>query len=116
MNRVLLGLAAAGCGNQLPDAGHCNAATTTAVPDVTSVQLVGTSVAFDDLQYAPDLGRVIAEPEGSGKLFLIDPDSLAVTRVSATTCRQRKAGRVTCLVMAYSGIGFLARVAAKCGR
>jgi DNA-binding beta-propeller fold protein YncE len=45
------------------------------------VQLVGASVGFDDLAYAADLGRVVAAPESTGKLFLIDPDSLAITTV-----------------------------------
>jgi hypothetical protein len=70
-----------GCGNSLPGPGNCNPGTSGAIADVTSIQLIGASVAFDDLRYAPDLGRVVAAPEATGKLFLIDPDSLAVTMI-----------------------------------
>jgi hypothetical protein len=71
----------AGCANHLPGPGACDAPPSSATPDVTSVSLLGAPASFDDLRYAPDLGRVIAAPEGSGKIFLVDPDSLAVTTI-----------------------------------
>jgi hypothetical protein len=38
-------------------------------------------VGFDDLRYAPDLGKVVAVPEGPGTVYLVDPDSNAVTQI-----------------------------------
>ncbi len=76
---VLLVLAA--CGNDLPAPGMCEVATSGEVPEVTSVSLAGHASGYDDLRYSPQLGKVIAVPEGTARLFLIDPDTLDVTTV-----------------------------------
>jgi len=84
MRRIGLPLAVlAGCGNSLPPPGQCAAPAATGDATVVAVQLVHATVGFDDLRYAPDLGMVIAAPEGFGQVFLIDPDSLAVTAITA---------------------------------
>jgi len=74
---LLLGLAA--CSNDLPPAGMCQVATTREVPIVEHVALAGHSVGYDDLRYAPQLGKVLAVPSGTARLYMIDPDSMAVT-------------------------------------
>ena len=78
--RVLLGLAA--CGNDLPPPGTCEVATNGKVPEVVSVPLAGRVTGYDDLRYSPELGKVLAVPEGDGLLYLIDPDTLAVTTIA----------------------------------
>jgi DNA-binding beta-propeller fold protein YncE len=49
-----------------------------------AVELPGGApgVGFDDLPYAPDLHRLLVPAGRSGRLNLVDPDSLAVTSVS----------------------------------
>lgn len=76
---------AACAGNHLPSQGACDAMTTDARPSVDSIQLIGTQVGFDDLRYAPDLDRVIAVPEGPGKVYVIDPDTNAFTQIVVPT-------------------------------
>lgn len=77
---LLLGLAA--CSNDLPPPGMCEVATHGEVPEVVSVTLAGRVTGYDDLRYSPQLRKVLAVPEGDGRLYLIDPDSLAITTVA----------------------------------
>jgi DNA-binding beta-propeller fold protein YncE len=74
----------AGCGNSLPPAGMCNVATNGETVDVTLVALGGGGPAsYDDLRYSPELKKVVAAPQGTGSIFLIDPDSLVVQVLAA---------------------------------
>ncbi len=77
--RVLLCLVVAACGNDLPPPGHCEVAPTGDTPTVTPVALAGHPTGFDDLRYSPQLGKVLAMPEGTGRGFIVDPDTLDVT-------------------------------------
>ena len=72
----------AGCGNSLPPPGSCDIATNGATPDVQLVSL-GRSGSYDDMRYSPQLGKVVAAPEGAGLIALIDPDSLSVQSLPA---------------------------------
>jgi hypothetical protein len=74
---LLFGLAA--CGNDLPPAGMCGVATNGEMPTVDHVVLAGRQVGYDDLRYSPQLGKVLAVPSGTAKLYMIDPDSMAIT-------------------------------------
>jgi hypothetical protein len=73
----------AGCGNDLPSTGTCAVAPTNGVPDVMPVPLIGGPAGFDDLRFSPELGKVVAAPEGTGRIFLVDPDSLATVELSS---------------------------------
>ncbi len=42
----------------------------------------GNGIGFDDLRYSPTLRRVLVPAAGTGRLDLVDPDSLAVTSVA----------------------------------
>ena len=76
--RTLPILIAASCGS-LPPPGACEVATTgNEVVDVASIALADRPATFDDLRYSPSLGKVVAAPEGTGRLFLVDPDTLDV--------------------------------------
>lgn len=75
LNRYLL-VVVAGCGNSLAPQGKCDLATIGA-PDVQLVSL-GTPAGFDDMRYSPELGKVVAAPGGTGRVSLIDPDTMAV--------------------------------------
>ena len=79
--RFLCFLAVAACGNSLAPPGKCEVATNGAVPEVTPVALAGHPTGFDDLRFSPQLGKVLALPEASGRLFVIDPDSLDVAQI-----------------------------------
>jgi hypothetical protein len=63
-------------------------------PDGTAVTLpdAGPGIGFDDLQYSPTLHRVLVPGGRSGKLDLIDPDSLAVESAKRVQCRRRLLG------------------------
>jgi len=74
--RSLLVLALTACGNNLPGPGTCAAPPGNGAPELVEVPLLGRG-GYDDLRYAPQLGKVIAAPEGTGQLFLVDPDTLA---------------------------------------
>lgn len=78
---VLVPLALAACGNHLPPSGECTAPAGGGTPTVESVALTG-DVYFDDLDYSPALGRVVAAPEGADAVYLVDPATLAVTALS----------------------------------
>jgi hypothetical protein len=41
----------------------------------------GPGIGFDDLRYAPGLHRVVAPGGRAGKIFVVDPDTLAVTTI-----------------------------------
>jgi hypothetical protein len=69
-------------GNNLPGPGNCMAPSTTVQPTIDSIRLASGVLSFDDLRYAPDLGKVVAVPEGSGTLYLIDPDTGAFTTIA----------------------------------
>jgi DNA-binding beta-propeller fold protein YncE len=74
---------AGGCGNDLPSAGECAIPAATGDPVVTQVPLVGQAAFFDDLRYSPALGKVLAAPEGAGRIFVVDPETLEVAMISA---------------------------------
>jgi hypothetical protein len=69
----------AACGNDLPSAGSCDVPAGADAPTVMQVPLVGQAASFDDLRYSPQLGKVLAVPEGTGRLYIVDPDTLEVT-------------------------------------
>jgi hypothetical protein len=88
---------AACAGNDLRPSGSCDAATSATPPTLDSIPLLSGDFRYDDLRFAPDLGKVIAVPEGSGELYLVDPDTLAVTSIavpSATASADAKGGIV----------------------
>jgi hypothetical protein len=82
MRLIVCLLLVVACGNDLPPPGMCEVATNGEVPEVVSVVLAGHVTGYDDLRYSPQLGKVLAVPEGDGRLFIIDPDSLAVTTIA----------------------------------
>ena len=72
----------AACGNSLPPPGTCDVATNGETVDVQLVQLpIAGPAAYDDLRYSPELGKVVAAPEGTGAIALIDPDSMVVQQL-----------------------------------
>src|SRR5262249_27835978 len=81
MVRLLAVIVIAGCGNNLPRPGSCDVPTNGKTVEVTPVAL-GSQSDFDDMRYSPELRKVVAAPIGTGHVFLIDPDSLAVDMVS----------------------------------
>ena len=84
MKHCFLPLLLVACGNDLPSAGECPTPTSTGEPVVTPVALVGQGAFFDDLHYSPALGKVLAAPEGVGRMFVVDPETLDVTTIGAT--------------------------------
>src|SRR5262245_15238901 len=70
---------AAGCGNDLPSLGTCPTPASTGEPVSTPVPLVGHAAYFDDLRFAPELGKVLAAAEGTGRVFVVDPETLETT-------------------------------------
>jgi YVTN family beta-propeller protein len=73
----------AACGNSLPPPGSCDTPTT-GTPDVRLVPLgPAMPAAYDDLRYSPALGKVVAAPEGTDVISLIDPDAMAVQPLTA---------------------------------
>jgi len=83
MTRDLWVLLVLGCGNNLPPPGTCAVATGGQTVEVALVALPGGHASFDDLRYSPELERVVAAPHGTGRISLIDPDSLAVQSLTA---------------------------------
>jgi len=73
---------AAACGNDLPPPGVCPIPAAARDPELTAVPLVGRAAYFDDLRYAPALGKVLAAPEGVGRLFVVDPGTLEVAELA----------------------------------
>jgi DNA-binding beta-propeller fold protein YncE len=71
-------LALAACGNDLPPPGMCAVPTSGEMPVVDHVPLAGHAAGYDDLRYAPQLGKVLAVPSGVARLYLVDPDTLDV--------------------------------------
>ncbi len=82
MSLLVLGLA--GCSNQLKDSGQCPIPTATGEPVVTNISLFGQPANFDDLQYAPALGKVLAAPEGVARMYVVDPETLATTMIGTS--------------------------------
>ena len=78
---VLLVLAACG-GNDLPPPGSCAVPLASGEPTVAAVPLVGQAAVFDDLHYAPALGKILAPPEGVGRLFVVDPVTHATITIA----------------------------------
>src|SRR5262245_61433402 len=70
----------AACGNSLAPPGMCEVATGPASATVEPVALGGAG-GYDDLTYSRALGRVVAAPEGTGRVFLVDPESMDVTSI-----------------------------------
>ncbi len=58
-------------------------------PDGTSVKLPDTppGIGFDDLRYSASLHRVLVPSGRSGRLNLIDPDTLAVTSITGFSAK-----------------------------
>jgi len=81
MHRLLITIVLVGCGNNLPKPGTCDVPTNGKMVEVTPVAL-GSPSPFDDMRYSPELHKVVAAPIGTGHVFLIDPDSLAVEMVT----------------------------------
>ncbi len=84
MKRPLLAIVLAACGNDLPSSGSCALPAANGEPVVTPVPLVGQAATFDDLRFAPALGKVIATPEGVGRMFVIDPVTLDVMTIATS--------------------------------
>jgi hypothetical protein len=84
MRMSLLVLVLAGCSNQLKGSGQCPIPAATGEPVVTNVPLFGQRAYFDDLHYAPALGKVLAAPEGVARMYLVDPDTLATTTIGTS--------------------------------
>ena len=83
MRRAAVLFVLAGCGgNELPPQGACAVPLASGEPTVASVPLVGQAAVFDDLHYAPALGKVLAPPEGVGRLFVVDPVTHATTAIA----------------------------------
>jgi DNA-binding beta-propeller fold protein YncE len=76
MRPVVLVVALTACGNDLPGLGSCELPPGPAAPELVQVPLFGQATSFDDLAYSRQLGRVIAAPQGTGRLYVIDPDTL----------------------------------------
>lgn len=83
MGRYVFLVVVVGCGNNLPPPGMCAVATGAQTVDVQLVALPNGPARFDDLRFAPELGKVVAAPPGAGAIALIDPDTLAVQTLSA---------------------------------
>jgi hypothetical protein len=73
-----------GCSNQLKGSGQCPIPPANGEPVVTNVSLVGQRAFFDDLHYAPALGKVIAAPQGVARMYLVDPETLEKTVIGTT--------------------------------
>lgn len=80
----LLLVAIAGCGNDLPASGSCAIPAASGEVVVATVALAGQPAYFDDLHYAPALGKVLAAPEGVGRLFVVDPETHDVTTIATS--------------------------------
>jgi len=59
----------------------CEVATAGLTPSVDLVSLGGGGY-YDDLAYSRALGKVVAAPEGTGRVSLVDPDSMVVTSIA----------------------------------
>src|SRR5262245_28537501 len=57
-----------------------------------SIRLASSSLTFDDLRFAPDLGKVIAVPFG-GTLYLVDPIKNAFTQIAVPTGTETADGK-----------------------
>ena len=78
----LIALLAFACAkNELRPIGQCSNADSTAPPNAEPIALAPGPAPFDDLTYSASLGRVMAAPVNVGTVYLIDPDSLEVTRI-----------------------------------
>jgi hypothetical protein len=84
MRRILFLALVAACGNDLLPPGECTIPVATGEPVVTPLPLVGQAATFDDLHYAPLLGKVLAAPEGVGRLFVVDPETLEVATIGTS--------------------------------
>ena len=82
MRRALVLALVTACGNDLPGPGSCDLPPRTATPELAQVPLFGQAASFDDLAYSRPLGRVIAAPQGTGRLYVVDPETLE-TQVAA---------------------------------
>lgn len=83
---------------------------TTAGVTTEAVELPGgkPGIGFDDVQWSDALGRVIVPGGRTGKVFLIDPDSLAVTAVSGfSKSSEYDGGHDFGVTSAVEGEGFL---------
>ena len=44
--------------------------------------MLGGGGSYDDLTYSHALGKIVAAPEGTGRVFIVDPESMAVTMIA----------------------------------
>jgi DNA-binding beta-propeller fold protein YncE len=95
--------AAAACGNSLPPPGTCDLATS-GEPTVESVALGGPA-GYDDLAFSHALGKVVAAPEGTGRVYLVDPDSLAITPIGVPAGTASADASATTVFVADRGAG-----------
>jgi len=84
MRISLLVLALAGCSNSLKDPGQCPVPAATGEPVAALVPLVGQPAYFDDLHYAPALGKVLAAPEGVARMYVVDPETMTATMITTS--------------------------------
>src|SRR5205823_1559665 len=70
-----------------------------------SVNLLHASVSFDDLAFDPDSHRVLAAPEGTGRVFVVDPDAMTVTSFPESKGLGSLDGRGGLLFLADRGAG-----------
>lgn len=123
MPRVLsmLVLVLVSCGSSLPPPGSCGVPTTgSETVVVVPVALADGPATFDDLRYSPQLHKVVAAPEGTGHVFLVDPDTLevqianvprGVSSADASATTIFAADRAASQILAIDAVG-LAKVAA----
>ena len=72
----------AACSNSLPDPGVCELPTAGEQPVVELVGLGGTG-GYDDLAFSPLAGKIVAAPQGTTRVHLVDPESKAIATYSA---------------------------------
>ena len=68
---------------------------------------IGGPIGFDDLTWAPALGKVLVPSGASGKLSLIDPVTREVSQVSGFSTEAKKGGHGDGTTSADFGGGFL---------
>src|SRR5215467_12249007 len=82
---LLFGLAAWGALRAAQPSGHLQP-TAVPLPDGSA------GIGFDDLDYSPDLKKVIVPAGRTGNLDLIDPQTLAVTTIAGFSAQDKYGG------------------------
>ena len=70
----------AGCSNSLPPLGTCEVAAGTDQPTVEQIALGGPG-GYDDLAFSLPLRKIVAAPEGLGRVHLVDVDTGTFTTI-----------------------------------